>query len=604
MRLSKSIRLKSVFIAAMIAAALILAGASGPRTADPHSIVGSIAREILIQPAYAKKKNRGNNKNYEGHKKGGGSFEARSDSGSRPSNSSNAGSSNAGSSKGGANPVSLSGNDKPKDRDTGSGKSNIAKKDPAKNDKSKDKNGTADNEDDSDPEAPAATLDKLFKNLATPAAPKRRTPRIEDFNPGISNPEERSSEILATGMDAAGLEKVKALGFKSIETSNGPGGKTVTKLVAPGYMSRSAAYSRLRHETIGGIEENHTYVIYAPMTDKESVRPDVTPESGLRTGQCREDRCIGRAAICWSGDTAKRASRIKIGIIDTPIDRDHPAFAGRNIKIGSFLGNYTRSASDWHGTAVLALLSGSLESGVPGLAPDAEYYVAETFRTNEQGVATTDSASILKALAWLESQNVTLINMSFSGPKDGLVEQAVQRMRANGFTFVAAAGNFGPTATPSYPAAYKEVIAVTAITKDGTIYPGANRGDYIDLAAPGVKIWTALPDGKEGFRTGTSFAAPFVTGVLAASLNPDKAGKAEVEDLRAVKTIDLGPPGIDQIYGRGLAIASSGCGTGYARAPEPTRTSAQETGALPSGLGANAPSFGVMTVVPASAPGE
>ena len=95
------------------------------------------------------------------------------------------------------------------------------------------------------------------------------------------------------------------------------------------------------------------------------------------------------------------------------------------------------------------------------------------------------------------------------------------------------------------------MIAVTAVTKDLRNYPYANRGEHIDVAAPGVDIWTAWPEAREGYRSGTSFASPFVTGVLAI-YPPDVLRGSKNNLLEHVNITDLGPPGRDPIYGRGL----------------------------------------------------
>ena len=107
-----------------------------------------------------------------------------------------------------------------------------------------------------------------------------------------------------------------------------------------------------------------------------------------------------------------------------------------------------------------------------------------------------------------------------------MLHHGVRELTKAGIVVVAAAGNEGPSAPPGYPAAYEEVIAVTAVDRNLAAYRYANRGDHIDLAAPGVDVWTALPDRREGPQTGTSFAVPYVTAVVAvahgaAGLRPD-----------------------------------------------------------------------------------
>jgi minor extracellular protease Epr len=72
-----------------------------------------------------------------------------------------------------------------------------------------------------------------------------------------------------------------------------------------------------------------------------------------------------------------------------------------------------------------------------------------------------------------------VVNMSLAGPSDPAIRAKIQSMNAKGVVFIAAAGNFGPLAPPVHPAAYEEVIAVTAIDRDGKGYAKANHGKYI-----------------------------------------------------------------------------------------------------------------------------
>ena len=125
---------------------------------------------------------------------------------------------------------------------------------------------------------------------------------------------------------------------------------------------------------------------------------------------------------------------------------------------------------------------------------------------------------------------------------------------------IAAAGNNGAGAEPAYPAAYPGVIAVTAVDQDLNVYRRATQGAYIDLAGPGVNVWTASAQGSGALRTGTSYAVPFVSaaaGLLLAS-NPQLDPEA-VQARLEQHTRDLGKPGWDPTYGYGLIHMAGLC---------------------------------------------
>jgi subtilisin family serine protease len=191
------------------------------------------------------------------------------------------------------------------------------------------------------------------------------------------------------------------------------------------------------------------------------------------------------------------------------------------------------------------------------LIPNAEFYVADAFVADQDGSPVSDTASVLKALDLMKAFEVHVINMSLSGPRDEMVESAISKLIEEGIVFVAAAGNGGPTAPPAFPAAYPPVIAVTAVNKYLNSYPYANRGKYIDVAAPGVRIWTAVSKEKHDYVSGTSFAAPYVTAIVATLVGQGVKTKNAILDR--LETKDLGPPGNDLIYGRGLLMAPPPC---------------------------------------------
>jgi hypothetical protein len=366
-------------------------------------------------------------------------------------------------------------------------------------------------------------------------------------------------EVLAVDLSSGGLKRVRELGFQPLGSAlEQPDGALAT-LSVPNGMDALQALSLLRRELPReSFHLNRLYRPYLPAQDRGGEGGPNDPNGRNSGGKCVADRCYSKAAIHWRDDLSKCSRDISVGVIDTDIDLRHPTFNGQKITQKNFLSDGRQASANWHGTGILALLAGRPDSSTPGLIPEAKFYVASIFFDGGGGEAVTDTVSLLRSLDWMSGSGVKLVNMSFSGPQDDLVQVRIKTMREQGFVFTAAAGNEGPAAAPTYPAAYPEVVAVTAVTKDLHVYPSANRGAQIDLAAPGVGIWTAAPDAREGYRTGTSFATPFATAVLALQ-RPDGQYASKDELLDHLKTVGLGPPGRNPIYGRGLVQAPSEC---------------------------------------------
>jgi subtilisin family serine protease len=235
-------------------------------------------------------------------------------------------------------------------------------------------------------------------------------------------------------------------------------------------------------------------------------------------------------------------AQVTVAVIDTAVDVGHPAIAPRIAGIHDFVG---ASAPDPHGTAVAGLIAGG--GAVAGVAPGARILALTAF-----GSAGGTSDGIAQAIDYAIAAGARVLNMSFSGPSDPVVTQLTQAALARGRVVVAAAGNNGPSAPPSWPAAVPGVIAVTATGPDDSLYPGANRGSYITVAAPGVDVLSIAPQGRVGVLTGTSMAAAHVSGVVALLLERHgSASPAQIRDLLERTAIDLGPAGRDTDYGAG-----------------------------------------------------
>jgi subtilisin family serine protease len=153
-------------------------------------------------------------------------------------------------------------------------------------------------------------------------------------------------------------------------------------------------------------------------------------------------------------------------------------------------------------------------------------------------------------LDWLLSKDIDVVNVSMAGPPNKLLELALKKFEERGIPVVAAAGNGGPSADPMFPAAYEDVIAVTAVDAQSKAFRLANRGSYVDLAAPGVDVRHLKPGNGYGTSSGTSFAVPFVS--TAVAIMKHQHPYSDPAKILFESAKDLGEPGKDDIYGYGL----------------------------------------------------
>jgi hypothetical protein len=170
-----------------------------------------------------------------------------------------------------------------------------------------------------------------------------------------------------------------------------------------------------------------------------------------------------------------------------------------------------------------------------------------------QSGAQTTTQHILAGIDWAIAKGARIINMSFAGPYDPLLSQALKKAHEKGIVLIAAAGNAGPQSPPLYPAADENVIAVTAVDENDKLLPQANQGPHIALSAPGVNILETAPNASYEFTTGTSVATAHVSGVAALIIERNPAvDVAALEELLYSTARNLGPNGRDSQFGFGL----------------------------------------------------
>jgi len=244
-------------------------------------------------------------------------------------------------------------------------------------------------------------------------------------------------------------------------------------------------------------------------------------------------------------------ANVTVAVIDSGVDLKHPEFAG--VAITPFDALDSKDGPHVHGTGVAGAIVAHVR--LMGSAPAARILAIRAFGASGKGAEST-SYVLLKGLDLAASHGAQIVNMSFAGPKDGLIGRGLAAMAARNIVMVAAAGNAGPKSPPLYPAADSNVIAVSATDAQDRLFAASNRGSYIAVAAPGVDIFLPAPDDKYQITSGTSFSSAFISGLAALVLQRNPALKlGEVRAILMKTARDLGPPGPDDQFGAGEADA-------------------------------------------------
>jgi hypothetical protein len=242
---------------------------------------------------------------------------------------------------------------------------------------------------------------------------------------------------------------------------------------------------------------------------------------------------------------------IRVAVIDSGVDPTQPELAGAVTATFDTLNSPFTPHS--HGTAIAALIAG--HSRLMGAAPEAHILAIRAFDPAGNAAEAT-TFNILKGIDWAVAQRSHIINMSFAGPADPVIRRGLEAAHKKGVVLIAAAGNAGAKSPPLYPAADPNVIAVTATDSEDLLFKGSNRGRHIAVAAPGVDILIAVPNGGYEVSTGTSYSAAEVSGIVALMLQrkPDLTPNA-VRDILLATAKDLGKKGRDDDFGAGLTDA-------------------------------------------------
>lgn len=251
----------------------------------------------------------------------------------------------------------------------------------------------------------------------------------------------------------------------------------------------------------------------------------------------------------WALNTG--AVWVTIAILDTGIELSHPDLFVRILPGYDFVNNDSDPQDDnGHGTHVAAIAAASSNNGVgiSGVNWGANLLPVKVLNASSNGTY----ANVAAGIVWATDHGTQVINLSLGGPSPSFVlNDAVNYAYNHGVILVAASGNAGAHAV-LYPAAYDPVIAVGA-TDSANAWAGfSNYGPEVDVVAPGVNIYSAYLGGGYGYRSGTSMAAPHVSGLAAILWGIPGNGPARVRTIIENTTLDLGPAGWDEQFGNGL----------------------------------------------------
>lgn len=246
---------------------------------------------------------------------------------------------------------------------------------------------------------------------------------------------------------------------------------------------------------------------------------------------------IGVVAMWARGLTGSSAANpVTVAVIDTGVDLDHPDIDANLVPGFDFVDLDAAPqdvSTNSHGSAVAGIIGAEINNdlvdgyarGVAGIGGGDALAGTPGLRIMPLRVVASQSGNIdcvrvAEAIDYARKQGAQVINMSLGGEEPcDLERKAVQRAYDAGIALVAAAGN-GNSTTPIYPAAYgagtndQLVIAVTGLDPDGRKAARSSYGPWVDIAAPFQSIYSLTNNGGYSARSGTSFSAPFVSGLI------------------------------------------------------------------------------------------
>lgn len=259
------------------------------------------------------------------------------------------------------------------------------------------------------------------------------------------------------------------------------------------------------------------------------------------------------------GEYPDNPTQINVAVIDTGICAEHVEFTGRLLTGYDYVDDDSDPDDEnGHGCMVTGVIAANMNDGygVAGVAPNAQILPLRVLDEEGGGLYSDIAAAIIYAT----DQGVSVINLSLGGASpSSTLKYAIDYAVDRGVTLVAASGNEGIQGV-LYPAAYSEVIAVGSVDDDLEMSDFTNYGPELNTLAPGRSIYTTAISGGYNVASGTSLAAPYVTGmvVISQTLNRDLIIDGGLIGIEAAEpdVVALADPPDCQVVDMGIEIGS------------------------------------------------
>jgi subtilisin family serine protease len=280
---------------------------------------------------------------------------------------------------------------------------------------------------------------------------------------------------------------------------------TVVRVVGPGDSKPAELVSKLPETALA--VPNHVYRTAA--TEVRELPPAETGDDPYRPLQWGLERAGSVSARGVSDGAGAR-----VAILDSAPDVNHRDLA--HVVLVRLPDSPAPSAA-LHGSLMAGVVGAVTmnDFGIAAVAPGAELLAVPV--CERTGAGSADECRLYQLLRGVDvafERGARVVNLSLVGPANPLLRKAMDRLEELGVVTVAAVGNEGVD-EPRYPAAYPSVIGVGAVDREGRTYARGNRGEMVELLAPGVEIVSTVPGNSFAFGDGTSLAAAHVSGVLA-----------------------------------------------------------------------------------------